>query len=445
MTPIDRFERQLPAALTDLADPRTPDYVTDILGLTARTRQRPAWASIERWLPMQTLVSPRLGLMWALVAGTIALIVGGLVLTAGGPPRSAPTVAPSPSASAAMATASPTASPAVLPAELLGGWVAPSRGTTIENLTKGTESALGGDAAVTTVVFMDSADFSPDAPAFWLDRRGTPLLTSTVAEETPGVVRFSMKTMADPNCVGKDSGTYRWSQTPDGQWLTFELIEDACETRGEILAGTWQRSLAHDSPGGPGIATVTEPYLTFTLPAATYRGRGLGGSDELVVDRTDDAMSFKVWQDLDGFVDPCDLSKGRLDIAPGMDAFLGYLRTDPRFTVTKEQELEIDGRRAVQVDFQLGADLSEPCWDFDGDPTNKSGVLLWVTGADPNLDSFWNGELDTPGTIVVTEVDGATLAFESVLVEPNGDLSTDLGLLDTVRFVTTLPEPPAGG
>jgi hypothetical protein len=57
MTPIDRFERQLPNALTDLASPRTPDYLIDILGRTARTRQRPAWASIERWLPVQIATS----------------------------------------------------------------------------------------------------------------------------------------------------------------------------------------------------------------------------------------------------------------------------------------------------------------------------------------------------------------------------------------------------
>jgi len=52
MTPIDTFERRLPSALTDLAVPATPDYLTDILGRTAATRQRPAWASIERWLPV---------------------------------------------------------------------------------------------------------------------------------------------------------------------------------------------------------------------------------------------------------------------------------------------------------------------------------------------------------------------------------------------------------
>ena len=61
MTPIDAFERHLPSALTDLAAPATPDYLTDILGRTAATQQRLAWASIERWLPVQ-LTTQRAGL-----------------------------------------------------------------------------------------------------------------------------------------------------------------------------------------------------------------------------------------------------------------------------------------------------------------------------------------------------------------------------------------------
>lgn len=54
MNPADRFERELGAALADLAAARTPDYFPDLLQLTARQRQRPAWASLERWLPMDT-------------------------------------------------------------------------------------------------------------------------------------------------------------------------------------------------------------------------------------------------------------------------------------------------------------------------------------------------------------------------------------------------------
>ncbi len=52
MMPSDRFDRRLPAILDEIAQPRTPDYFDDLLGLTARTRQRPAWTILERWLPM---------------------------------------------------------------------------------------------------------------------------------------------------------------------------------------------------------------------------------------------------------------------------------------------------------------------------------------------------------------------------------------------------------
>ena len=88
MTPIDRFERQLPMALTDLAEPRTPDYLVDILGQTARTRQRPAWASLERWLPMDIASTTRpvrgapwrqlgvLALLAVLLATAVAVYVG---------------------------------------------------------------------------------------------------------------------------------------------------------------------------------------------------------------------------------------------------------------------------------------------------------------------------------------------------------------------------------
>ena len=57
MTAMDRFERDLPAGLESLAAPRTPDYLNDILGLTAATSQRPAWTFPERWFPMADIAS----------------------------------------------------------------------------------------------------------------------------------------------------------------------------------------------------------------------------------------------------------------------------------------------------------------------------------------------------------------------------------------------------
>ena len=48
----DRFLVELPEILTDIASPRVPDYVDDLLAQTAATRQRPRWTFLERWLPM---------------------------------------------------------------------------------------------------------------------------------------------------------------------------------------------------------------------------------------------------------------------------------------------------------------------------------------------------------------------------------------------------------
>ena len=54
----DRIERRLPEILTQISVPQVPDYTDDILGLTARRRQRPGWTFPGRWLPMD-ITSPR--------------------------------------------------------------------------------------------------------------------------------------------------------------------------------------------------------------------------------------------------------------------------------------------------------------------------------------------------------------------------------------------------
>src|SRR6266508_940385 len=85
---VDRFEGQLPEILVELALPRTPDYIDDILSQTARTRQRPGWTFPERWLPMDIAANVPAGgrqIPWrslgilALVAVllAIAIVAGG--------------------------------------------------------------------------------------------------------------------------------------------------------------------------------------------------------------------------------------------------------------------------------------------------------------------------------------------------------------------------------
>ena len=82
MTSIDRFERQLPELMADLASARVPDYFDDILQVTARTRQRPAWASLERWLPMDLAMPQALGRTRLAPRLVILALVGLLVAAA---------------------------------------------------------------------------------------------------------------------------------------------------------------------------------------------------------------------------------------------------------------------------------------------------------------------------------------------------------------------------
>jgi WD40-like Beta Propeller Repeat len=75
MTLHDGFDRTLDTWLDETAGRGTPDYLGEVLARTSRTRQRPAWSSLERWLPVQMTLRlvpvPRLA--WILVI--LALIV----------------------------------------------------------------------------------------------------------------------------------------------------------------------------------------------------------------------------------------------------------------------------------------------------------------------------------------------------------------------------------
>ena len=96
-----------------------------------------------------------------------------------------------------------------------------------------------------------------------------------------------MSTTAGRDCVGRDAGTYRWSTTADGQWLTLTLVEDACDIRAQILPGTWQRNLGFSSAGGPGLVVNFRPYVSFTLPAETWKGNEFAETDTMALDNSD--------------------------------------------------------------------------------------------------------------------------------------------------------------
>ena len=360
----------------------------------------------------------RLPLLIAL-AGIVTVMAGLLLLSSGGPapmPTAAPSVSSAPTSSS---------NPSAIPEALAGGWLAASRGTAIE------------DPSVTIISFERLGDRPPSTVS--IDRQGfSPILLSTAMEVSPGVLELRSENI-NGGCQSGHVGTYRSSASTDGQWLTLSIIDDECPARGDVLPGTWQRSLAHDSRGGPGVSTALTPFVQFTLPPGTYSGRGTGERDTMVIDSA--TATYKVWKNLEGFADPCDIVAGRLAVEPGLDGLLAYFEDDPRFEITRREEYELDGHRAVEIEITVGANLTPPCWTLDGDAANLNGVLTWAVAATPV--GSWNDKIGGNDALVITEVDGATLTFEFLTFE-GSDFSVDRATLDTIRFFDALPVPPPG-
>jgi Tol biopolymer transport system component len=59
MTTNERFERSLAAWFHEDVTFRVPDHLEEVLAATRGTRQRSAWSSLERWLPVDTTFRPR--------------------------------------------------------------------------------------------------------------------------------------------------------------------------------------------------------------------------------------------------------------------------------------------------------------------------------------------------------------------------------------------------
>jgi Tol biopolymer transport system component len=82
MTTSDRIQRHLPELMADLAAAGTPDYFDDLLQETARIRQRSAWSSLERWLPVDLTLAPVSSRARPLAGLAVFLLVGLLAAAA---------------------------------------------------------------------------------------------------------------------------------------------------------------------------------------------------------------------------------------------------------------------------------------------------------------------------------------------------------------------------
>ena len=95
MNANDSFERSVRGWLLADAEHQVPDHLEAVLQRTRTERQRPAWSSLERWLPMDTTLSaraaPALRPVWiVLILGLLLIALVAAVILAGSRSRTLP-------------------------------------------------------------------------------------------------------------------------------------------------------------------------------------------------------------------------------------------------------------------------------------------------------------------------------------------------------------------
>jgi WD40 repeat protein len=87
MTLNDGFDRAVSEWLDEQAGRGAPGYLDELLTRTTRTRQRPAWSSLERWLPVaitfRARVAPMPRPLWALALIAVLALAAALLVLAG--------------------------------------------------------------------------------------------------------------------------------------------------------------------------------------------------------------------------------------------------------------------------------------------------------------------------------------------------------------------------
>ena len=85
MNPSDVFDRQISDWLHADAEHRVPEHLDAVLRRTRTERQRPAWSSLERWLPVQSTLrfTPVPRIAWLLVVLGLVLALAAAALWIG--------------------------------------------------------------------------------------------------------------------------------------------------------------------------------------------------------------------------------------------------------------------------------------------------------------------------------------------------------------------------
>ena len=247
-----------------------------------------------------------------------------------------------------------------------------------------------------------------------------------VTTETPGSGTLFVGGNPLRACQPGDEGAYQSTSSTDGLLLTLDLVNDDCPARGAAFARTWTRSLTVPNGGGVGVIDAFDPLFTVALPPGSYSVAS--SADHRTIYQDLPEIQFLAFKYPQGFLDPCDLSKGRRSIEPGADAVVAYFRQLAGFTVDSVEEMTVDGYRAVRLVVHADADATCP----------DDRLWEWQPKAEPVDGSAWFVNPGVTDSLIIVDHPAGTLMFE-LLPAPN---PREAEVIGSIRFLDELPTIP---
>ena len=300
------FARSVSGWLVERAGSNTPGYLDEVLTRTQRTRQRPAWSSLERWLPVDLTLSQRIppipNLARAVaVAAVLALLIAGLLI-AGANQRRVPhfgyaangplTYVDGPTIKLASADGKPVGVGAPIPAGSESLTFSPD-GTQLAYRLPGSPASIvvadadGSHARSITgsVAAASSEQLAVDPPfAFAPDGRRMAFTATDGSYRSTRLVDVDGRNMTSlaPTGVAVADETFDPAWSPDGQWIAFMWSQPGKNDLVQIYLihpdGSGGHVLAAANPNPADLELAWSPDPARPLLAYVEGGNGSGGN-----------------------------------------------------------------------------------------------------------------------------------------------------------------------
>jgi hypothetical protein len=293
--------------------------------------------------------------------------------------------------------------------------------------------------------------------------RGTILQSN--AEVLPGNRVRLTSTSITGGCEPGDVGTYQYSLTPGGNFLTFTVEADDCAGRAQAIGGEWERTACKADGGyclGPLEAgtyqsaivdprSSTQPFasrfgaITYTVPDGWANFLDDGLNYGLTTTR-----EWNLWDGRDCFDCPGTRDLVEVLVGPGAartdcteenEPGIGFGRQDlvdwmqshPGLDVTNVQNLTVNGLDATSLVVTARADWTGTC--PEDEDTSFAAVPLFY-----HQDSWhWALNLETSYGVVLLDLgDGNTVA---VMIDSADESQLESFMADAMPIIESLEFP----